>query len=184
MSELSERMLAATSKPRIEPAVLALEDGTVFEGRSCGAHGETCGELCFNTSLEGYLEVVTDQRVLDFTQLMRNAQKGGTFVKGGVRALIRGDQPDSAVFERIGKTAFRFQKGMFGPWGREMTGEDMFGAGNGFGSVSAGNMFVCLNIAFFSFKNQRSVRFGCFFRGADERQDLIFDFDQFLCRFQ
>ena len=60
MSELSERMLAATAKPPFSPALLVLEDGTSFSGASCGARGETAGELCFNTSLEGYLEVVTD----------------------------------------------------------------------------------------------------------------------------
>ncbi len=42
------------------PALLALEDGTVFVGRSCGASGETAGELVFNTSLSGYQEVITD----------------------------------------------------------------------------------------------------------------------------
>ncbi len=42
------------------PAVLALEDGTVFRGWSCGASGEASGELCFNTSMSGYQEVLTD----------------------------------------------------------------------------------------------------------------------------
>lgn len=37
-----------------------LEDGTCFKGRSCGAPGEVFGEVCFNTSMEGYLEVITD----------------------------------------------------------------------------------------------------------------------------
>jgi carbamoyl-phosphate synthase small subunit len=37
-----------------------LEDGTLFEGVSCGAAGETSGEICFNTSLVGYLEVISD----------------------------------------------------------------------------------------------------------------------------
>jgi carbamoyl-phosphate synthase small subunit len=41
-------------------AVLALEDGTVFEGRSVGAEGESCGELVFNTSMTGYQEILTD----------------------------------------------------------------------------------------------------------------------------
>jgi len=40
--------------------MLALEDGTVFEGYSCGAEGEADGEICFNTSLSGYQEVLTD----------------------------------------------------------------------------------------------------------------------------
>jgi carbamoyl-phosphate synthase small subunit len=41
-------------------AVLALEDGIVFTGWSCGAEGEACGEAVFNTSLAGYQEVLTD----------------------------------------------------------------------------------------------------------------------------
>lgn len=41
-------------------ALLALEDGTVFRGIACGAPGETAGELCFNTSMSGYQEVLTD----------------------------------------------------------------------------------------------------------------------------
>jgi carbamoyl-phosphate synthase small subunit len=41
-------------------AILALEDGTVFEGRAVGAEGETFGEVVFNTSLTGYQEVLTD----------------------------------------------------------------------------------------------------------------------------
>lgn len=41
-------------------AYLALEDGMVFEGWSCGASGEATGELCFNTSMTGYQEIVTD----------------------------------------------------------------------------------------------------------------------------
>ena len=41
-------------------AILALEDGTVFTGLSCGALGEASGELCFNTSMSGYQEVLTD----------------------------------------------------------------------------------------------------------------------------
>jgi len=42
------------------PAMLALEDGTVFTGWSCGARGETHGEIVFNTSMAGYQEVLTD----------------------------------------------------------------------------------------------------------------------------
>lgn len=41
-------------------AILALEDGSVFEGRSVGAEGETFGELVFNTSMTGYQEILTD----------------------------------------------------------------------------------------------------------------------------
>lgn len=42
------------------PAVLALEDGSVFEGRSIGAKGNTTGEVVFNTAMTGYQEILTD----------------------------------------------------------------------------------------------------------------------------
>jgi carbamoyl-phosphate synthase small subunit len=42
------------------PAKLALEDGTVFAGTSIGADGEVDGEVCFNTSMTGYQEILTD----------------------------------------------------------------------------------------------------------------------------
>jgi carbamoyl-phosphate synthase small subunit len=41
-------------------ALLALEDGRVFEGESFGAEGSCVGEICFNTSMTGYQEVLTD----------------------------------------------------------------------------------------------------------------------------
>ena len=41
-------------------AILALEDGTIFEGTSFGADGTVTGEACFNTSMTGYQEVLTD----------------------------------------------------------------------------------------------------------------------------
>jgi carbamoyl-phosphate synthase small subunit len=41
-------------------AKLALEDGTVFTGNSFGAPGEVDGEVCFNTSMTGYQEILTD----------------------------------------------------------------------------------------------------------------------------
>src|SRR6478736_5808528 len=43
-----------------KPAKLALEDGTVFTGTSIGAEGEVNGEVCFNTSMTGYQEILTD----------------------------------------------------------------------------------------------------------------------------
>jgi len=44
----------------LQPALLALEDGTVFEGRSIGAPGQAVGEVVFNTALTGYQEILTD----------------------------------------------------------------------------------------------------------------------------
>lgn len=43
-----------------ERALLALEDGTVFRGLSFGATGTVTGEICFNTGMTGYQEVLTD----------------------------------------------------------------------------------------------------------------------------
>ena len=43
-----------------KPAVLALEDGTIFRGLSIGASGTTVGEVVFNTAMTGYQEILTD----------------------------------------------------------------------------------------------------------------------------
>jgi len=42
------------------PALLALEDGSVFHGHAAGASGETVGEVVFNTAMTGYQEILTD----------------------------------------------------------------------------------------------------------------------------
>ncbi|CAN5137912.1 hypothetical protein BH10PSE17_BH10PSE17_24360 [soil metagenome] len=42
------------------PAILALADGTIFEGHSVGADGHTTGEVVFNTAMTGYQEILTD----------------------------------------------------------------------------------------------------------------------------
>jgi carbamoyl-phosphate synthase small subunit len=41
-------------------AILALEDGSVFHGQGFGACASACGEVCFNTSMTGYQEILTD----------------------------------------------------------------------------------------------------------------------------
>ena len=43
-----------------KPAILMLEDGTTFSGKSLGAIGKTLGEVCFNTGITGYQEILTD----------------------------------------------------------------------------------------------------------------------------
>ena len=43
-----------------ERAVLILEDGTLFSGRSVGSRGESVGEVVFNTAMTGYQEILTD----------------------------------------------------------------------------------------------------------------------------
>lgn len=51
-------LVASRAVPK--PAILALEDGRCFEGTAFGATGTTTGEICFNTSMTGYQEVITD----------------------------------------------------------------------------------------------------------------------------
>jgi len=46
--------------PTLAPALLALADGTVFQGQSLGAEGYTSGEVVFNTAMTGYQEILTD----------------------------------------------------------------------------------------------------------------------------
>jgi carbamoyl-phosphate synthase small subunit len=60
LSDISNKLLDGTSKGPGKPAVLMLEDGTVYRGRACAASGEVFGEICFNTSMTGYLEVASD----------------------------------------------------------------------------------------------------------------------------
>ena len=44
----------------IKQAKLVLENGTVFVGNAFGSEGETIGEVCFNTGMTGYQEILTD----------------------------------------------------------------------------------------------------------------------------
>lgn len=52
--------MSQINSPNGSPCKLALADGTVVTGRSIGHRGETGGELCFNTSMTGYQEILTD----------------------------------------------------------------------------------------------------------------------------
>jgi len=85
-----------------QPALLALEDGTVFVGTSIGAEGTQTGEVVFNTAMTGYQEILTDpsycgQIVVMTYPLIGNyginhedLEAGGPFVHGlVVRELAR-----------------------------------------------------------------------------------------------
>ena len=61
---------------RLQSAILALEDGTVFEGRSFGAPAERSGEVVFNTALTGYQEVFTDPSYSGQIVILTNPQIG------------------------------------------------------------------------------------------------------------
>jgi carbamoyl-phosphate synthase small subunit len=67
----------------LSPAVLLLDDGTFFKGRSVGAKGITTGEICFNTGMTGYQEIFTDPSYVGQLMVTTNAHIGnyGTTVK-------------------------------------------------------------------------------------------------------
>ena len=58
-------------KPQFTPAVLVLENKTIFNGIGLGYQGEVTGEVCFNTSLTGYQEIISDPsyagQIINFT---------------------------------------------------------------------------------------------------------------------
>ena len=60
----------------MDSAFLALEDGTLFEGRSFGAPAERSGEVVFNTALTGYQEVFTDPSYSGQIVILTNPQIG------------------------------------------------------------------------------------------------------------
>ena len=64
-------------------AILALEDGTVFEGRSFGAPAERSGEVVFNTSLTGYQEIFTDPSYSGQIVILTNPQIGNYGTSAG-----------------------------------------------------------------------------------------------------
>ena len=59
-----------------KPAVLLLEDGTIFHGKSNGIEGFATGELCFNTGMTGYQEVFTDPSYYGQLMITTNAHIG------------------------------------------------------------------------------------------------------------
>jgi carbamoyl-phosphate synthase small subunit len=68
---MSESKPTTTAVPPGVTAALVLADGTIFWGQGLGAAGETVGEVCFNTSITGYQEIMTDPsyagQIINFT---------------------------------------------------------------------------------------------------------------------
>ncbi len=58
------------------PAILLLEDGTVFHGKAAGHIGTTTGEICFNTGMTGYQEIFTDPSYFGQLLVTTNAHIG------------------------------------------------------------------------------------------------------------
>lgn len=57
-------------------AILLLEDGTIFEGKSIGKDGTAFGEICYNTGMTGYQEIFTDPSYFGQLMLTTNAHIG------------------------------------------------------------------------------------------------------------
>src|SRR3979411_1762057 len=69
--------------------MLALEDGTVFEGRRFGASKDTTGEVVFNTALTGYQEIFTDPSYAGQIVVLTNPQIGNYGTNAAVNEAIR-----------------------------------------------------------------------------------------------
>jgi len=64
-----------------QPAILILEDGTIFNGTAFGKKGTATGEICFNTGMTGYQEVFTDPSYYGQVLIMNNVHIGNYGVK-------------------------------------------------------------------------------------------------------
>ncbi len=64
------------SRESFKPALLLLEDGSLFHGRSVGKVGTATGELCFNTGMTGYQEIFTDPSYYGQLMVMTNVHIG------------------------------------------------------------------------------------------------------------
>jgi carbamoyl-phosphate synthase small subunit len=85
--------MSAPVSPR--PAALALEDGTVVRCTAFGADGTAGGELCFNTSMSGYQEVLTDPSYVGQVMMMTYPHIGNY---GAFEAAMEAARPMVAAF--------------------------------------------------------------------------------------
>ncbi|PKP98661.1 MAG: carbamoyl phosphate synthase small subunit [Alphaproteobacteria bacterium HGW-Alphaproteobacteria-15] len=93
---------------------LVLADGTVIWGRGFGAVGSSVGEVCFNTAMTGYQEVMTDPsyaaQIVTFTfphigNVGANAEDVESKVEGAVGCVVREDVTEPSSFRSIEKFA-------------------------------------------------------------------------------
>ncbi|MGC1270239.1 MAG: glutamine-hydrolyzing carbamoyl-phosphate synthase small subunit [Croceibacterium sp.] len=93
--------------PEGATGVLVLADGTVVWGRGFGASGSAVGEVCFNTAMTGYQEVLTDPsyaaQIVTFTfphigNVGTNAEDFESAVDGAVGCVVREDVTHSSNF--------------------------------------------------------------------------------------
>jgi len=100
-------MRGMTSQPPGATGVLVFADGTVVWGRGFGHVGSAVGEVCFNTAMTGYQEVMTDPsyagQIVTFTfphigNVGANAEDIESEVEGAVGAIVREDPTDPSNF--------------------------------------------------------------------------------------
>ncbi len=103
-------------QPEGATGVLVLDDGTVIWGRGFGAVGEAVGEVCFNTAMTGYQEVMTDPsyaaQIVTFTfphigNVGVNDEDVESHVDGAVGCVVREDVTLASNFR---------SRGEFGNW--------------------------------------------------------------------
>jgi len=97
--------MSASHRPPGADAALVLADGTVFWGRGAGAAGMTTGEVCFNTSITGYQEILTDPsyagQIITFTfphvgNVGANVEDIETTTPAALGCILRADITDPA----------------------------------------------------------------------------------------
>ncbi|MCC7272827.1 MAG: glutamine-hydrolyzing carbamoyl-phosphate synthase small subunit [Alphaproteobacteria bacterium] len=99
--------IPVTAQPPGATAVLALADGSVLWGRGLGATARTVGEICFNTSMTGYQEILTDPsyagQIITFTfphigNVGTNPEDIETVVPAARGLVLRADPTDPSSF--------------------------------------------------------------------------------------
>ena len=102
------------AQPSGATGVLVLADGTVVWGRGFGATGSAVGEVCFNTAMTGYQEVMTDPsyaaQIVTFTfphigNVGANGEDIESKVEGAVGCVVREDVTEPSSFRSIEKFA-------------------------------------------------------------------------------
>lgn len=102
---------AVNAKPEGATACLVLADGTVFWGRGIGAATRTVGEVCFNTSMTGYQEIMTDPsyagQIITFTfphigNVGTNAEDIETMAPAARGCILRCDPTEESNWRAIG----------------------------------------------------------------------------------
>jgi carbamoyl-phosphate synthase small subunit len=102
------------AQPSGATGVLVLADGTVVWGRGFGAVGASVGEVCFNTAMTGYQEVMTDPsyaaQIVTFTfphigNVGANGEDVESKVEGAVGCIVREDVTEPSSFRSIEKFA-------------------------------------------------------------------------------